>query len=190
MSHSVGWSSRTRCSESTSTSARPILARTATLLTGSRIIGRRGGRARRARLGPLPPDPGEFAASQRLAEILDRLRERYDIVIVDTPPLLWVGDALTLSSQADGMIVIARMKGIGRPMLRELRRILEARADPKARLRGHRANLGGARRFRSKEGYSYGYGYGYGSGQRPRGEGGGGEREARQRSAGLVADVE
>ena len=44
--------------------------------------------------GPLPPDPGEFAASYRLAEILAQLRNMYDTVVVDTPPLLWVGDAL------------------------------------------------------------------------------------------------
>ena len=75
--------------------------------------------------GPLPPDPGEFAASYRLAEILAQLRKLYDTVVIDTPPLLWVGDALTLSSQADGIIVIARMKALRRPMLRELRRILD-----------------------------------------------------------------
>jgi tyrosine-protein kinase len=76
--------------------------------------------------GILPPDPGEFAASHRLGELLGRLREAYDLVIVDTPPLLWVGDALTLSSHADGLIIVARLKGLRRPMMRELRRLLEA----------------------------------------------------------------
>ena len=46
-------------------------------------------------------------------------------MIVDTPPVLWVGDALTLSSQADGLIVVARLKVLRQPMLRELRRILD-----------------------------------------------------------------
>ena len=43
-----------------------------------------------------------------------------DTVVIDTPPLLWVGDALTLSSQVDGMIVITRMtmkSGLLRPPL-------------------------------------------------------------------------
>ena len=76
--------------------------------------------------GMLPPDPGEFAASHRLGEILARLREAYDLVIIDSPPVLWVGDALTLSSHVDGLIIVTRLKGTRRPMIRELRRLLEA----------------------------------------------------------------
>jgi Mrp family chromosome partitioning ATPase len=75
--------------------------------------------------GALPPDPGEFAVSYPVAEIFEQLRSTYDIVIVDTPPILWVGDALTLSSQADGLIVVTRLKGMKRATLRELRRVLD-----------------------------------------------------------------
>ena len=95
------------------------------LLTGSRSPVAEAGVLDVLVSGPLPPDPGEFAASYRLAEILAQLRNMYDTVIVDTPPLLWVSDALTLSSQADAMILIARMKSLRRPMIRELRRILD-----------------------------------------------------------------
>ena len=47
--------------------------------------------------GPLPPDPGEFVGTRRLADILTALRSGYDIVVLDSPPLLRVGDAMTLS---------------------------------------------------------------------------------------------
>jgi hypothetical protein len=76
--------------------------------------------------GPLPPDPGEFVATQRLADILTALRNRYDIVVLDSPPLLRVGDAMTLSARADGLIVLTRLTTARRPMLRELGRIVES----------------------------------------------------------------
>jgi Mrp family chromosome partitioning ATPase len=115
--------------------------------------------------GPLPPDPGEFAASYRLAEILAQLRDSYDLVIIDTPPILWVGDALTLSQQADGLILIARLKGLRKAMLRELARILET--VPSRKL-GHviTGPVSGERGvYRTKNSYPYGYGYGYGYGK-------------------------
>ena len=58
---------------------------------------RRGRVAGRAVSGLVPPDPGEFVGTKRLAEILS-LRAPHDFVIVDTPPLLRVGDAMTLSA--------------------------------------------------------------------------------------------
>jgi non-specific protein-tyrosine kinase len=72
--------------------------------------------------GPIPPDPGEFVSTEELADILARLRERADIVLVDAPPALRVGDAMTLSSRVDGIILVARMKIVRRQMLAELSR--------------------------------------------------------------------
>lgn len=74
--------------------------------------------------GPLPPDAGEFVASAAVKQILDALRARADHVIVDAPPLLGLGDALTLSSRVDGLIVVARLKALRRGTLRELARVL------------------------------------------------------------------
>ncbi len=114
--------------------------------------------------GPLPPDPGEFAASFHLAQILSALRESYDTVIVDTPPILWVGDALTLSSQADGLIVISRLKGVRKPMLRELGRILDVVPSRKLGLVITGPVTGESGVYGSGDGYAYGYGYSYRSG--------------------------
>ncbi|MBA2447065.1 MAG: hypothetical protein H0V51_03470, partial [Chloroflexi bacterium] len=50
-------------------------------------------------VGPLPPDPGEFVGSRRLEGILAELRERADTVLLDAPPVLHVGDAMTLSTK-------------------------------------------------------------------------------------------
>ena len=79
--------------------------------------------------GPLPPDPGEFVATRKLANILAELRNRYDMVVIDSPPLLRVGDAMTLSSRADGLILLTRLNAIKRPDA--------ARVEPSARLGSH-----------------------------------------------------
>jgi Mrp family chromosome partitioning ATPase len=74
--------------------------------------------------GPTPPDGGDFIASEPVRQILGRLRERYDLVLIDAPPLLSVGDGIALSARVDAMIVVARLNILRRPMLNELRRVL------------------------------------------------------------------
>jgi len=76
--------------------------------------------------GPLPPDPGEFVGTERLAKILEQLEHRADIVLIDAPSLLNLGDALTLSAQVDALIVVSRLKVARRPLVDELKRVLEA----------------------------------------------------------------
>ena len=80
--------------------------------------------------GPLPPDPGEFVSTEALGGILAELRERADLVLVDAPPALRVGDAMTLSSRVDGIIIVARMKIVRRQMLAELSRQLATVPTP------------------------------------------------------------
>jgi succinoglycan biosynthesis transport protein ExoP len=76
--------------------------------------------------GAMPRDPGELVSSDRLTEILMGLGRRADVVLVDTPPLFHVGDALVLSAKVDAVVVVARMDVVRRPMLAELRRLLES----------------------------------------------------------------
>jgi polysaccharide biosynthesis transport protein len=74
--------------------------------------------------GPIPPDPGEFVSSPALGRILDALRERADVVLVDAPRALHVGDVIALSSRVDGIVVVARPKALRRRTLAELSRLL------------------------------------------------------------------
>jgi polysaccharide biosynthesis transport protein len=76
--------------------------------------------------GTLPPNPGEFVGSNALAELLARLRDRADLVFVDSPPLLHVGDTLTLSGRVDALIVVARLSLLRRHTVSELARVLDA----------------------------------------------------------------
>jgi Mrp family chromosome partitioning ATPase len=105
--------------------------------------------------GQLPPDPGEFVRSQALAQTLTDLREAADIVIVDSPPLLHVSDALTLSTAVDALVVLTRLDVVRRPILAELNRVLATCPAPRLGF-----VLTGAER---EDGYDYDYrGYYYG----------------------------
>jgi non-specific protein-tyrosine kinase len=107
--------------------------------------------------GPLPPDPGEFVGTSRLSEILHDLRESYDLVVIDSPPMLRVGDVLTLSTKVDALLVISRVNVIRRPALMEMRRMLDSLPATKL---GYVVTGADSER---KGTYGYGYSYDFGS---------------------------
>lgn len=76
--------------------------------------------------GPVPSNPGDFLGSSELPALFAELRNRYDVVLVDTPPALAVGDAIVASKLADALVVVARPGDLSRPHLRELHRRLDA----------------------------------------------------------------
>jgi succinoglycan biosynthesis transport protein ExoP len=60
--------------------------------------------------GPVPPNPSELLATSRALEIIDVLRENCDILLVDSPPVLPVTDALVISRHVDATLLVARTK--------------------------------------------------------------------------------
>ena len=104
--------------------------------------------------GPIPPDAGEFVATHAVGTTIQQLRERADIIIVDAPPLLGLGDAMALTSKVDGILLVARLKVLRRQTVNELRRVLEN--VPASPLGFVITNA------ETDKGYGYGYGYGYG----------------------------
>lgn len=58
--------------------------------------------------GAVPPNPSELLQSRAMADLLERVRREYDLVIVDAPPVLPVADAALLARQADGTLVLVR----------------------------------------------------------------------------------
>lgn len=76
--------------------------------------------------GTIPPNPGEFVGTRAVAEVVETLKQRADVVLIDVPPLLRVGDSLALSSIVDGLVLVAHFDHTRRPMLGELRRALES----------------------------------------------------------------
>ncbi|MEH7568513.1 CpsD/CapB family tyrosine-protein kinase [Priestia megaterium] len=56
--------------------------------------------------GPIPPNPSELLASVQMAELLKEMKEQFDMIIFDTPPILAVADAQILANQVDGTILV------------------------------------------------------------------------------------
>jgi Mrp family chromosome partitioning ATPase len=69
--------------------------------------------------GTIPPSAGEFLAGDGVSALFGELREQFDVVLVDAPPLAMVGDAKTLSAAVDAIVVVTGI-GIARPLLQEL----------------------------------------------------------------------
>jgi polysaccharide biosynthesis transport protein len=74
--------------------------------------------------GTIPPAPDAFLESERVSAVLEGLSQQFDVVLIDAPPLLTVGDAMTLSTKVDAIVVAARV-GIDRRHLHELARQLQ-----------------------------------------------------------------
>jgi capsular exopolysaccharide synthesis family protein len=104
----------------------------ASLRIGDALNGRQPqeGRLEVLPAGTPPPDPGELVGREIVSNILRRLRTRADILLVDTPPLLQVGDAMTLTDEVDAVLVVIRPNVVRRGVLNEFGRVLaSARVD-------------------------------------------------------------
>ena len=102
--------------------------------------------------GPLPPNPGEIAASRRLKALIDTLCQEADLVLVDSPALLAVGDTAALAASVDGLVFLVDMHRVRRPYL------LQA-ADQLSRLPCRL--LGVVLRTEGRHGGAYGSRYAY-----------------------------
>jgi succinoglycan biosynthesis transport protein ExoP len=58
--------------------------------------------------GPLPPNPADLLSSHKLAEAIAELRKKYKFVVIDSPPIMAATDAVILSVQADGVLLVVR----------------------------------------------------------------------------------
>ncbi|GAB3248816.1 polysaccharide biosynthesis tyrosine autokinase [Nocardioides dilutus] len=106
--------------------------------------------------GPIPPNPSELLQSRAMAELLADLREQFDIVVIDAPPLLPVTDAALLAAMSDGAIVVTRH---GRTTRDQLAHAIERLDAVDAKTLGVVLNL-----TRGKDGgdaYAYSYSYSY-----------------------------
>ncbi len=112
--------------------------------------------------GPIPPNPAELIASDRCSELFKELKERYDYIIVDTPPLLWVTDALLLMKHVDTSIFVVRQDVTNKKAFEVVIKDLEQR-NYSTSIVVNGINYQGIYGYRYSYGYGgYGYGYGYG----------------------------
>src|SRR5690606_1707751 len=111
--------------------------------------------------GPIPPNPSELLISERLDELIEGLKQRYDYIILDSPPLGLVSDSLELTKHVDATLYVARFNYTHKNMLtfvnekyktgeiKNISIVLNDYVEKSGKGYGH--------------GYGYGYGYGYGS---------------------------
>jgi len=109
--------------------------------------------------GVVPPNPAELLSGMRIRSLLKEAEEMFDIVIVDSPPLLGFADTLSLSSICEGTVIVFRSGEVRRPAARRtVGRLVEAGANIVGTL---------LTQFDAKRhGYEYGdyyYSYGYGA---------------------------
>ena len=74
--------------------------------------------------GTPPPNPAELLASAEMKDVLVRLREQYDHIVIDTPPTLSVTDAVVMSTGADRVILVIRSGQTTKQALRRARDLL------------------------------------------------------------------
>jgi succinoglycan biosynthesis transport protein ExoP len=105
--------------------------------------------------GQIPPNPSELLGSTAMAELLERLSASYDMVLLDSPPVLPVTDAVVLSNLAGGALVVVGVDRIHRPQLQQS---LESLETAGAHLFGVVMN-----KIARREAAAYAYGSGYDS---------------------------
>ncbi len=76
------------------------------------------------------PNPAELLASPQLGEILDRARDAYDIIIIDSSPFLAVTDPSVISAVADGVLLVVRVACTRRHDVERMRELLETMGLP------------------------------------------------------------
>jgi capsular exopolysaccharide synthesis family protein len=108
--------------------------------------------------GAVPPNPAELLGSKRTADLLHELSLLADMVVIDTPPVLAVTDAVILSEQVDGVLLVASLGETKRSAAERAKSILSA---------GHGRLLGFVlNKVEPSESYYYGY-YGEHDEERP-----------------------
>lgn len=106
--------------------------------------------------GHMPPNPSELLMSNRLDELVKRLRSEYDYVLFDTTPMLSVADANIVNRVADSTIFVIRVGVQERAFLPELEHMYQDH-----RFKSLSIVLNGVDPERGYHGYGYGYGYAY-----------------------------
>ncbi len=109
--------------------------------------------------GPIPPNPNELIHTGRLGDILASLKSVYDIIVIDTPPVGLVSDAMEISQWTDINIFVVRHQQTPKQGLHFLNDLRQ-----KELLKNIGVVYNGIDFRKFSNNYGYGYGYGYGNG--------------------------
>ena len=105
--------------------------------------------------GPVAPNPSELLASERMNAVLEKLKEQFDYVLVDAPPIMPVTDAAVIAGKVDGVILLIEAGSVSPNVAKEAKARMEQGG-------GHILGVVLNKVDVASRHYGYGYGYGYG----------------------------
>lgn len=114
--------------------------------------------------GPVPPNPAELFGTEAFKRFIEELRQTYDMVILDTPPVALVTDAMLIAQHADTSLFIIRQKYTHVAALNFVNDMAEKEHVKKLSIVINDVVVPRYYGYRYGYGYGYGYGRGYGSG--------------------------
>jgi tyrosine-protein kinase Etk/Wzc len=123
--------------------------------------------------GPIPPNPAELIESKEMVNFVERLKEDFDIVIMDTPPIALVADALILNKLSDLCLFVVRQNYTTKQVVEFINMLHEQGKLPSVTILVNDLKVKGYYGYNYKNTYKYSYSYGYGYGYGYYGYGGG-----------------
>ncbi len=110
--------------------------------------------------GMIPPNPGEILGSEPMSDFLQEVSKDFDYIIIDTPPINLVSDALPLIRESDGVVLVVRANSSTHP---EIQKALKSLEFIDANILGFVVNFENSNISRYGKNYKYNYSnYGYG----------------------------
>ena len=113
-------------------------------------------------VGVIPPNPTELLFSDRLKTMLQELRNSYDYIFFDCPPVEIVADTQIIEKFADRTIFVIRAGVLDRTMLNELKNMYSEKKFKNMSVILNGTEGAGGKYYSYRYGYRYGYNYGYG----------------------------
>lgn len=112
--------------------------------------------------GPVPPNPAELIERERMKEFIENAKLEFDYVIIDTPPIAIVTDALQIASYVDLYLLVVRQRYTSRNTLSLIQDIYNQGILKNVGIVINDISLSGYYGYGLRYGYSLGYGYNYG----------------------------
>jgi capsular exopolysaccharide synthesis family protein len=112
--------------------------------------------------GPVPPNPAELIETEKMKKFIERAKREFDFIIIDTPPVAIVTDALLLAQYVDVNIFIVRQRHTSRNTLDLIEQLNNHGELKNMAIVINDISLTGYYGYGMRYGYSHGYGYSYG----------------------------
>jgi tyrosine-protein kinase Etk/Wzc len=111
--------------------------------------------------GPVPPNPAELLETKEMADFIKYCRKEFDYIILDTPPVAIVTDALLLTQYADATVFVVRQNYSSKEVINLAQDMAKKAGIKHLSLLVNDVKVSGYYGYSYKYGYRYGYNYGY-----------------------------